>query len=270
MPFTLSHTVAVIPLYKYLGKMGVFSALIIGSMTPDVAYLVPFLLNQRMESHSLIGVYLFAIPTGLMIYFLFHFLMAPVVVSILPKFVNKHLDEHLFVGKLPDISSFALVFSIVIGALTHVFWDFFTHNYGIPQYVTWTGTSLINIDGYDILPYRVLQHMSSLFGLSLLIFWFWRWQYKKNTNKTSLADKERDYWQPSTSFKWLIIGLLLIVSIIAGGFYGFIKMPETTVMYGIYSLQVFVRYAVVGSIGAFLVSCLILGCYFQYRLRSTL
>ena len=41
MPFTISHTVAVIPLYKYLGKFGALSALIIGSMIPDFEYIIP-------------------------------------------------------------------------------------------------------------------------------------------------------------------------------------------------------------------------------------
>ncbi|HIO97312.1 MAG TPA: DUF4184 family protein, partial [Leucothrix sp.] len=134
MPFTVAHTVAVIPLVKYLGKFGALSALIIGSMTPDFSYLVPYLTHQRFESHSLLGVYLFAIPMGLTIYFLYHLLMAPVIVSILPNSVQKHLHPDLFIGRLPDIPAYTLIFSLVLGALTHISWDFFTHLYGAPQY----------------------------------------------------------------------------------------------------------------------------------------
>ena len=270
MPFTLSHTVAVIPLYKYLGKFGALSALVIGSMTPDAAYLVPFLIDQRMNSHSIIGVYLFCIPVGLTIYFLYHLLMAPVIVSILPKFIQKHLDADLFMGRLPNIPSYALLFSIVLGALTHVFWDFFTHNYGIPNYIPWMGTSLTSVDGYNIMPYRILQHFSTLLGLSLLIFWFWKWQYKKNNKVKEDTPKTQVFWQPSANFKRNIIIFLLIASLLAGSFYGFIMMPETTVMYGIYSIQVFVRYAIVGSVAIFLINTLLLGCYYQYKIQSTL
>ena len=88
MPFTLSHTVAVIPLAKYSSKYGSISPLIIGSMVPDVAYLTPILVDQRVDSHSLLGIYLFCIPMGLTLYFLYHILMAPVLVSILPKWYS--------------------------------------------------------------------------------------------------------------------------------------------------------------------------------------
>ena len=74
MPFTVSHIVAALPLNTKFGKYSKYTAispLIIGSMTPDIAYLTPFLVHQRVDSHSLIGIYLFCIPMGLTIYFLF-------------------------------------------------------------------------------------------------------------------------------------------------------------------------------------------------------
>jgi len=81
MPFTVSHVVAALPLDtglgKRLSKFTALSPLVIGSMTPDVAYITPFLVHQRVESHSLLGIYLFCIPMGLSIYFLYHLLMAP-------------------------------------------------------------------------------------------------------------------------------------------------------------------------------------------------
>ena len=105
MPFTVSHIVAALPLNNRLGKFNKYTALsplIIGSMTPDIAYLTPFLVHQRMDSHSLIGIYLFCIPMGLTIYFLYHLLMAPVVVSLFPSSIQRHLNPDLFIGKLPS------------------------------------------------------------------------------------------------------------------------------------------------------------------------
>ena len=271
MPFTVSHTVAVIPLYKYLGKFGALSALIIGSMTPDFAYLTPYLVDQRMDSHSLLGVYLYGIPMGLTVYFLYHLLMAPVIVSVLPKTIQRHLHPDLFAGKLPDIPSYALIFSIVLGALTHIFWDFFTHHSGIPQYIGWMDTPLTSIDGYDIMPYRVLQHFSSVFGLSLLLFWIWSWLGKKKRAETN---RQMGYeaanikqWQAPSYLKKLSLILLLLVPIIAGLFSGIINMPKTDVMYGIYSAQVFVRYAIVGAAGGFILTSILLGLLYQYKIR---
>ncbi len=266
MPFTISHTVAVIPLYKYLGKFGALSALIIGSMTPDFAYLTPYLVHQRMDSHSLVGVYLFAIPMGLTVYFLYHLLMAPVIVSLLPKFIQKHLHTDLFMGRLPNIPAYTLVFSIVLGALTHIIWDFFTHQSGIPQVVPWMDIPLTSIDDYDIMSYRVLQHFSTLFGLSLLMFWSWRWLSKKkhriDTSSTSLP------WQASRKLKLFSLLILTIIPIIFGVINGMANISGTTVMYGLYDAQIFLRFAIVGAAGAFIVSSVLLGLLYQLQIRK--
>lgn len=268
MPFTFAHTVAVIPLYKYLGKFGAFSALIIGSMTPDFSYLTSFLVHQRIDSHSLLGVYLYCIPMGLTIYFLFHLLMAPVLVSILPNVLKRHLHPDLFIGRLPDIPAYALILSIIIGALTHVFWDFFTHQSGLPQYFTWMDTPLTSIDGYDIMPYRVLQHSSTLFGLSLLVFWIWNWRLKKVKNER-VDQKSEPKWSAPQSLKYLAIGLLISTSILAGLYNGYNHIPKNSSLYGIYSAQVFIRYAIVGAAGAFLLCSAGLGLLYQYRIWKT-
>ncbi len=263
MPFTLAHTVAVIPLYKYLGRFGALSALIIGSMTPDISYLTPYLVHQRMDSHSLLGVYLFGIPMGLTVYFLYHLLMAPVIVSIMPKKLQQHLHPDLFLGRLPNIPAYALIFSIVLGALTHIFWDFFTHYDGIPQFFSWMATPITNIDGYNIMPYRVLQHVSSILGLSLLVFWIWTWISKK---KHQPVKNKIHHWQAPKQLKLITVILLLIIPLFIGLFAGMANMPATDVMYGIYGLQVFVRFAVVGAAGGFMLTCIMLGLLYQYQI----
>ena len=103
MPFTVSHIVAAIPFNNSrLGKYTALSPLIIGSMTPDVTYLIPHLLHQRLDSHSLLGIYLFCIPMGLTIYYLYHLLMAPVLVSFLPKTIQRHLNPDLLILEVVD------------------------------------------------------------------------------------------------------------------------------------------------------------------------
>jgi hypothetical protein len=266
MPFTVSHAVAVIPLYKYLGKFGALSALIIGSMTPDFAYMTPYLVHQRMESHSFVGVYLYAIPMGLTVYFLYHLLMAPVLVSILPKFIQKHLHTDLFVGRLPNIPSYTLVLSLVIGALTHITWDFFTHQSGIPQYVAWMDVPLTTLDNYDIMPYRVLQHFSTLFGLSLLLFWIWQWiGRKKHANGN---EQQHSHWQPPKILKSISLVTILILPIIFGAINGIRHLTSTTnVMYGLYDAQIFLRFAIVGGAATFIISCVLLGLIYQFQIK---
>lgn len=266
MPFTISHAVAVIPLYKYLGKFGALSALIIGSMTPDFAYMTPYLVHQRMDSHSFVGIYLYAIPMGLTVYFLYHLLMAPVLVSVMPKIIQKHLHADLFVGRLPDIPSYTLVLSIVIGALTHITWDFFTHYSGIPQYIPWMNLPLATLDDYNIMPYRVLQHFSTIFGLSLLLFWVWQWiSRKKHIDKP-----EQSHWQAPKTLKILSLSVLLILPMLFGIINGLANTTsKTNVMYGLYDMQIFLRFGIVGGAAAFIVSCAILGLIYQYQIKRT-
>lgn len=268
MPFTLSHTVAVIPLYKYLGKCGALSALIIGSMTPDFAYFSDYI-QRQVESHSLIGIYLFAIPAGLTVYYLYHFLMAPVLVSLLPKSIQVHLHEDLFLGRLPNIPSYTLVFSLMLGALTHVIWDFFTHQTGIPQFIPWMDVPLTSIDGYDIMSYRILQHFSSLFGLSLLLFWIWQWLAKKQCGKTQ-STPASPIWQAPKALKTVSLVVLLALPTIVGSIHGYANMPDDDSMYGLYALQVFIRFGITGFAGAFIVCSIALGVLYQYFIRASL
>ena len=87
MPFTLSHPVISIPLKRYLGDFGILSALFIGAMAPDFVYMMPpeFVYYYRLESHSLMGLIKVCLPLGIGFFYLYHLLMAPVIVSVFPK-----------------------------------------------------------------------------------------------------------------------------------------------------------------------------------------
>lgn len=263
MPFTVSHIVAALPLDKGLGKYTALSPLVIGSMVPDIAYLTPDLVHQRMDSHSLVGLYLFCIPMGLTIYYLFHLLMAPVIVSFFPKSIQGHLNPDFFSGKVPSIQTHVLLISLVLGALSHIIWDFFTHQSGIPQHIQWMDTPLTNIDGYDIMPYRLLQHISSVLGLGLLIYLLMRW-YKRIKN----IQTSSNYWQAPRSLKLLSMIMLVITSLSGALINGYLHMPKTDVLYGLYDAQVFLRYALVAGMGSFLVCCCGLGLFYQLRINE--
>ena len=263
MPFTVSHIAAVLPLNKRLAKYTALSPLVIGSMTPDVGYWTPFLVNQRMETHSLIGLYLFCIPMGLTIYFLYHLLMAPVIVSFLPRNIQRHLNPNLFIGKLPPTPAHVLLISLILGAITHIVWDFFTHQSGIPQYITWFEIPLMTIDGYDVKSYRVLQHLSSILGLGLLAYWILRWYKRKR-----LIKNYANYWQAPKELKTIAIALIGLVTLLGAAFNAFMYQPETDVLYGIYSAQIYLRHAVVGAMGSFMLACLGAGVLYQVRIKA--
>jgi hypothetical protein len=69
VPYPFAHPAAVLPLARF----GVPSALVIGSVAPDLWYLLPFI--DRAQTHSLSGVLAFCLPAGLLLYLLFHFVL---------------------------------------------------------------------------------------------------------------------------------------------------------------------------------------------------
>ena len=72
MPLTISHPAASVSFARLNLPL---SALVIGSMMPDFPYFIPALFSQSGFSHSIIGVFIFCLPVGLVSLGLFHFLI---------------------------------------------------------------------------------------------------------------------------------------------------------------------------------------------------
>jgi membrane-bound metal-dependent hydrolase YbcI (DUF457 family) len=127
MPFTPAHVAAVLPvLGRRRPRWAVPSALVIGSMVPDVLYFVP-ISSHREFSHSLTGVLTLDLALGLLLVGLWRIVATPVVRDLVPLRVRaripvpQRLTPHEWRWAGPGV---------VIGSLTHVFWDAFTHSDG--------------------------------------------------------------------------------------------------------------------------------------------
>lgn len=174
MPFTLSHPAAVIPLYR---RGLVLSALIIGSMSPDFEYFLRLQTGHRF-SHSLPGLFLFCIPTGLLALWIFHSLLKLPLLSLLPLSHQQRLLPVAKTFRFGPARQFGLiVFSLLLGACTHLVWDAFTHEEsGVLHYLPLLRTPIAASTSPDPLkPCDLLQHGSSIFGLLLLGYWYRRW-----------------------------------------------------------------------------------------------
>ena len=75
MPYTISHAAAVLPFSRWLKPRRLLSAAVIGSMIPDLGYLLPHDL-PRVETHSLHALFTFCVPAGLACYWLFQIPLA--------------------------------------------------------------------------------------------------------------------------------------------------------------------------------------------------
>jgi hypothetical protein len=172
MPFTLSHPAAVIP----LRKLGVFSALIIGSMMPDTVYFLPFFSEHDRFGHTLPGLFFYCLPAGLVLLWLFHHFMKQPLISLFPRHHQGRLSAASPAFQFIPFRHFLfIVWSVLIGAVTHILWDSLTHT---DTYFFTTGSWLsepIRTGGPKMQIADALQLASSFFGLIIIAICYWRW-----------------------------------------------------------------------------------------------
>jgi len=176
MPFTLAHPAAAVPLRGWLGPYGTISALAIGSMTPDLAYFLPFDVT-REQSHSPLGLVWWCLPIGAVVYALFHVVLAPPLVALAPRALRARLAAIAAVPGYPSgARALAIALSLVLGAATHLAWDSLTHERApLVAALSWLREPLGVVWGYRVYTYRLLQHGSSLLGVLLIAHWLLRW-----------------------------------------------------------------------------------------------
>jgi hypothetical protein len=161
VPFTPAHVAAVLPLVgKGRPKWAFPSALVIGSLVPDLLYFVP-IRSDRNLSHSLTGVVTLDLALGLLFLALWRFVAAPVVRDLSPGRIRSKIPV-----PPPSTVREALwaVPCVVLGALTHVVWDSFTHANG---WVVQRVPFLTEEFGLPI--FELAQYGSGLFGCALVL-----------------------------------------------------------------------------------------------------
>ncbi|MGW7455753.1 DUF4184 family protein [Streptomyces sp. NPDC054787] len=138
MPFTLSHAAAVLPAIRRTGRARgplVASALVLGSFAPDTFYFTDAVVEGVMAygsfTHSLPGVFtLDAVLTAALVGC--WLLLREPLIALLPR--GRQGRVHAFVRgedwrvrrRLPALALWFYL-SAVVGSLTHVVWDSFTH-----------------------------------------------------------------------------------------------------------------------------------------------
>ena len=157
MPFPLAHPAAVLPLRRC--RSFDFAALVIGSITPDLAYLSgPFHLEDL--SHSLPGAILFCLPAGLLAFWGYRRL----ALRVWPASRNTDLAQPL---SLRGWARIAL--SLLVGTLTHLLWDSFTHKSGwFVQRLPLLRLPLTTMFGHQVRVFHVLWYGCSFAGVALL------------------------------------------------------------------------------------------------------
>lgn len=203
MAFTFSHPAAVVFFPK---KYFETSALVIGSMLPDIGYFLPWIDIPRNVFHHDIWI-LALLPIGLFIYFVFHFHVKRTLFQLLPKKIELKFEFFPKKRYLTKQSFIKIVYSLMIGILTHILWDGITHHEDF-------GPSLFPIleeivdqsTQGTVRLYDLIQYYSS--GLGLIVMGFYV------INRLAAKKAYFKNIQPDYKFKESMILLLMVVNVI--------------------------------------------------------
>lgn len=169
MPFTLSHPAIVLPLAR---SPLVPSALVMGSVAPDLPYFLP-VLQQRWLTHRFTGAVTLDLGLAMLLLLLFHAVLKWPLIALCPAWLRRRL--------VAPASGFArrgmgdlgwLVLSACAGAVSHVGWDAFTHADapGVRRFPVLGEQLAFGLPGF-----KVAQYASGIIGLAVIAGWVLWW-----------------------------------------------------------------------------------------------
>jgi hypothetical protein len=168
MPFPLAHPAAILPFRRWGTERLSFVALVLGSLTPDLANC----LNYDKIAHSLIGSVIFCWPFGLISLWIFHLVRAPLVAT-LP---TPHREVLLPLCGKSRHSVFICAVSLLLGIWIHLGWDLFTHDASwLAEGLGSLSISLPKNGIHQIRVSRVLWGLSTVGGAALVITAYFSW-----------------------------------------------------------------------------------------------
>ena len=166
MPFTISHAAAVLPIHRLTRLRLPLSALMVGSMAPDFGYFFSHE-SSRQLTHSFMAVLSFSLPAGLAIWLFYVAMLEKATITLLS---DRWHTRFAHTDAITPTLVLRAGIAIMLGALTHVLWDAFTHRgtFATDAFPFLLGTT----PGLPWLTiYHLLHGLSSVAGLVMLIAW---------------------------------------------------------------------------------------------------
>jgi Domain of unknown function (DUF4184) len=207
MPFTLAHPAAVLPLRRIRLLRTV--PLVIGAMTPDVPYYLPWRIAKYVPqvTHTLAGSFTIDLPIGLSMLLLIWLLRVPLAAPPGGRTGIKILTALERFGGRPVNWALAPL-SLLVGAWTHLAWDSFTHPDGWMVSRVSALSAPVSFFSYTGELCHVLQYVSSVLGLIVLAIWF----ALQPTPSPQVRNAAHSSSGP------LLLAILLVLAAAAGGF----------------------------------------------------
>ncbi len=203
MPFTLAHPAILLPLEK--SKRFSLTALIAGSMVPDFEF---FFQMREVENigHHWYGILFFDLPVAIVCCFVFHNRLKQLLIVNLPTaYRNKFINVIGFNwNAYAAANKMKILLSLLIGIISHIVWDGFTHSDGFFVILIPVLSEQIKIAGKQLPFYFLLQIFSSIAGM-----WLVYWAIKKipSNQEQPLIVKTNAWYWPSFILVFAVIVL---------------------------------------------------------------
>lgn len=243
MPLTFAHPAAVLP-FSRNSKYVNFLALVLGSMSPDFEY---FLRGKPVGEigHTFIGFVTFNLPVVVVVYLIYQTYIHRTLFNHLPFFLQDTYSAKPNSSKA--LKAVVFLYSALLGMLTHVVWDSFTHIKGFMVNKLPLLHHTFQIFDRDIPVYKFLQHGSTFVGICAIGLYMSYRAAKYNKGRDTESVQKLIYW-----------GTIALLAIFLFGAWYFIS-PISIDLYGS---------IVVRMIDSSLVSLLIVSLCFNYFHRN--
>jgi hypothetical protein len=172
VPFTPSHAIVALPFIRTPIPAG---AVAVGAMAPDLPLFFPWVAPYAV-THGFPGLLVVSLPIAVVLYAVWRLVIRPAASALLlPEALRARMpwawDRGAFDGggrpERPVRSAALVVIAALIGVVTHVFWDLFTHPHRLgSEWFPVLGEPWGGIDGTSW-----LQWISSVLGLAGLTVW---------------------------------------------------------------------------------------------------
>lgn len=205
MPFTFAHSAAALP-FRRLPLVP--SALVIGTFAPDFEYFLRLAPSGRF-GHTLPGIFLFTLPAALLVLWIFHSLVKRPATMLMPDALRNRLVNHIGDFRFGGAPRFLLILgSLLLGIVTHLFWDSFTHA-GTWFYAHWPLLrASVNLPVLGPTPcYKVFQHGSTIVGTAVVAAWLALW-YRESVPSRQVSSEP-----PSPRERFVIVAAIVLVAL---------------------------------------------------------
>jgi len=212
MAFTPAHAAAAVVIHRASDERLPLSALVVGSLVPDVEYYVRVGGGGDL-GHSLIGAFVFCLPIGLAVVWLLHGPLYRPLWEFAPAALRTRIppEPEAVFRCFPDGRPTLVCEALLAGILSHLAWDSATHYGGaLTRRIALLRRHWADLGGQHLRGNEVVMLVTSALGLAYLAHRLAVWY------RSSATDAPAPASSLSEPLRRRIHGGLLVVSVCAG------------------------------------------------------